>query len=96
LADPLRRVLFRLIAPMMGKFLVAHDEFCAANDELNRRLDEAHQRIDWLTDEIAAANALVWDQVALSRRLADLEDRLSSSEPELIGGGENLDIGNAS
>jgi hypothetical protein len=94
LTQPVRRVLLKLIAPMMGRFLTAHDELCAANLELTRRLDEAHRRIDWLTDEVASANALVWDQVALSRRLAALEDRLSSSEPEMAGV-DRLDVGDA-
>ena len=46
--------------------------------QLSERVDETHRRLDRLTDEIAAANALAWDQVALARRLAELEDRLAS------------------
>jgi hypothetical protein len=83
LAQPWRRIMLRLLAPMMGRFLTANDELWAANIELSRRLDEAHRRIDLLSDEIAAANALAWDQVALSRRLAELEDRLASRQVEM-------------
>lgn len=80
LAQPLRHILLRLIAPMMGRFLAAHDELWNRQIEHNRALEQAHHRIDWLADEIAAANALAWDQVALSRRLADLEDKLAAGE----------------
>lgn len=96
LTQPVRRVLLKLMAPMMGRFLMAHDELCAANVELARRLEEAQRRVDWLTDEVAAANALVWDQVALSRRLADIEDRLASTDPEVLGDSERAAVGDAS
>jgi hypothetical protein len=85
LIQPLRRVLLRLMAPMMNRFLTAHDELWAAHLELERRLEDTNRRLDLANEEIAAANALVWDQVALSRRLAQIEDQLASSEPELDG-----------
>jgi hypothetical protein len=81
LMQPARRLLLRLLAPMMSRFLTAHDELWAAHLETTRRLEETQRRLDLLTEEIAAANALVWDQVALARRLADLEDRLVVDQP---------------
>lgn len=82
LAQPFRRVVLRLVAPMMGRFLIAHNELVTANIELSRRLEDTQRRLDWATEEIAAANALVWDQVALSRRLAEIEDRIDSGRAQ--------------
>lgn len=56
----------------------AQDRLQVSHDRLNERIAESHRRIDRLSDEIAAANALAWDQVALSRRLGELEDRLAT------------------
>jgi uncharacterized coiled-coil DUF342 family protein len=52
--------------------------------EVSSELEDTHRRIDRLTDEIAAANALAWDHVALSRRLAQIEDELAlgTSRPD--------------
>jgi hypothetical protein len=72
--------LLRLLAPMMSRFVVAHDELRGAHDALERRLQEANLRIDRLTEETAAANALAWDQVAIARRLAQLEERLAAQD----------------
>lgn len=76
LLRPARWVQLRLLAPMLDRFVAANSELWGGYSELSRRLDEVDRRIDRLTEEIAAANALAWDQVALSRRLAILEDLL--------------------
>lgn len=80
LAQPVRHVLLRLLAPMMSRFLIAHDELMTAYAEQALSLEDAQRRIDWLTDEVSAANALAWDQVAFARRLAELEDGLSQRD----------------
>ena len=79
---PLRRVLLRVLAPMMNRFVIAHDELAASQADLTRRLEDVQRRLDLATEEIAAANALAWDQVALARRLADLEERLAREASE--------------
>jgi hypothetical protein len=71
-----RWVLLRLLAPMLDRFLWAHDELAGRDDALERRLHDVQQRLDRLTEETAAANALAWDQMALARRLAAIEERL--------------------
>jgi hypothetical protein len=76
-AQPARRILRKLIAPMMGRFVRAHDELAWEHHQLRERVEDSERRLDRLTDEIAAANALAWDQVALARRLSELEDALS-------------------
>ncbi|MFL5844065.1 MAG: hypothetical protein ACJ762_05165 [Solirubrobacteraceae bacterium] len=54
----------------------------AATDLVAQRTDEMDRRYEQLVEEMAAANALAWDQIALSRRLAQLEERLAAlTEP---------------
>jgi septal ring factor EnvC (AmiA/AmiB activator) len=50
-------------------------------EHLGLSVDEAHRRLNGLTDDVAAANALSWDQAALARRLAELEDQALLSPP---------------
>jgi hypothetical protein len=78
LMQPARRLLLRLIAPMLGRVLTANDELWASHQGMARQLEETQRRLDLLTEEIAAANALAWDQVALARRLSELEDQLAA------------------
>lgn len=77
-----RLVLLRLLAPMLGRFLQAHEEIIQQLGAASARTDEAHRRLDRLTEETAAANALAWEQVALSRRLAAIERRLDAQEQD--------------
>jgi len=71
-----RLILLKLLAPMLGRFLQANDEMMQQLGAVSSRIDEAHRRLDRLTEETAAANALAWEQIALSRRLATIEQRL--------------------
>lgn len=82
LAVPVRKLLLKLMRPMFGRFTRAHDEIMGQLGAVSMRVDEAHVRLNRLTEETAAANALAWDQVALARRLSQIEERLDAREQD--------------
>ena len=80
LVAPVRKVLLKLMTGMFGRVTQAHDETVGSLGALSARLDQTQLRVDRLTEETAAANALAWDQVALARRLTQIEARLAEIE----------------
>ncbi len=73
---PIRWVLHRLLAPMLSRFLYSHDELCDAYTELAQQLRYADRRLEAMHEELESASALMWEHVALTRRLGELENRI--------------------
>ncbi len=68
---PARRGLRRLMRPMLYRQV-------EILEDLGRELDEVKSRLDRLDAEVKTLAGLGWDHVAVTRRLAALEDRIES------------------
>lgn len=76
---PLRRVLRRLLRPMLFRLERLLQEM---EDETDGKLDQLAQRQDVLDRAIRTTEVYAWDYQALSRRLAALEERLATLEDQ--------------
>jgi hypothetical protein len=84
---PLRRILRRLERPWFDRQVEIFDELRAAIDAAEARIAAAERTIETLgtlaqevrelRDSLRAEEARSWDQSAIARRLAALEDRIS-------------------
>ena len=89
----IRRLLRRVQRPAFQRLVAILRALCDRLDgtdqhivNLNARvaaqaglIEAQTRRIDALSDQLETASALGWDQVALARRLAAIEDQLDSS-----------------
>lgn len=75
---PARRVLRRLLRPMLYRQVELFRELGDEIEELKQRVETLEHRADELANSLKSAAALGWDHVALTRRLAALEDKLGS------------------
>lgn len=74
---PLRRVLARILRPMLVQMADALQSFSSRLDAAERRLDEMDGRHDRQNDQLQATISFGWDYVATTRRLAALEDQVA-------------------
>lgn len=82
---PFRRALRRILRPIFQRqvelFQALCDRLDAADDAgrtLRRDLDHLQGRHDQLVDQVHSSVAFGWDYVAMTRRMAILEDRVEA------------------
>jgi hypothetical protein len=85
LVVPARRAMRRLLRPIFQRQVEIFQSLCdridaaeVAEGHLRSDLDDLARRQDELADQVQHAIAFGWDYVAMVRRLALLEDRVSS------------------
>ncbi len=88
---PLRRILRRLLRPLFLRQVEILEELCRRLDDAEAGRTEQDRRQDALLSRIQATSAMGWDQVAMARRLAVLEDRVeallaSAKRPDTLDG----------
>ena len=71
-----RRVLRRILRPMLVRLSEQIESAASRLDEAERRLDGLDKRHDHTSDQMQATIAFGWDYVAMVRRLASLEDQV--------------------
>jgi hypothetical protein len=83
---PARRALRRLLRPIFQRQAELLQAIChrldaaeAADAALRGNVDALARRQDQLADQMRETIAFGWDYVALTRRLAALEDRIAAS-----------------
>jgi|ERR671935_886406 hypothetical protein len=62
------------------RMTVQNEEMKARDEELKETLRDLGERIEALDERLHSTAALVWDQVALARRLAKIEEHLADRE----------------
>jgi hypothetical protein len=82
---PLRRILRRILRPIFQRQVELFAGLCARLDagdaadcSLRTEFDQLAARHDNLADQMQSTVAFGWDYVALTRRLAILEDRVEA------------------
>lgn len=75
---PFRRLLRRLLRPMLVRLADLLQSLGDRADEAARRLVAVETRMDRAEDRLQAAVAFGWDHVAVVRRLAALEDEVAA------------------
>ena len=73
IAHPVRTATRRLIAPYVASL---RNELERETQTMTRELDALRAALHDLRTELEDVDARQWDQVAISRRLAELEDSL--------------------
>ena len=76
---PARRLLRRLLRPMLYRQVELYRALDGDIEDLRDRLARLEARVERVDEGAQRAAALGWDHVALSRRLAALEDRLDGN-----------------
>jgi hypothetical protein len=82
---PVRRVLRRILRPIFQHQVQLFQALCVrldaaelADRELRTDLDNLTARHDRIVDQMHATVAFGWDYVAMTRRMATLEDRVEA------------------
>lgn len=77
-----RRVLRRVLRPMLVKLGEQIDVITARLDENEKQIEGLHARLDQTCDQMQATISFGWDYVAMARRLASLEDQVARLQGE--------------
>lgn len=80
LVVPARRVLRRLLRPMFVRQVEIYEGFAADIEDLRSRTEDLRKEIAEVNEKVESIAALGWDHVALTRRLAAIEDRLAMAD----------------
>ncbi len=79
---PLRRTLRRILRPMLVRLGDQLDSIMSRLDENEKQIECLHARHDQTVDQMQATIAFGWDYVAMTRRLAALEDQVARLQGE--------------